>query len=71
VQSNLLDTVIGPVTNDTGGISQGNPAAGTGGSTTPSGLKLSPITTGDRVGAGFLTTIVLLLVIGGAWWMVA
>ena len=68
--SNLLDTVPGPVTNSTGGISPGNPSAGTT-ATSPSGLDLSAVTTGDRVGAGLLTTLVLLTVLGGAWWMVA
>ena len=68
--SNLIDTVPGPVTNNTGGISPGNPSAGTT-ATSPSGLDLSVVTTGDKVGAGFLTTLVLLAVLGGAWWMVA
>ena len=68
--SNLLDTVPGPVTNNTGGTSPGDPSAGTT-ATSPSGLDLSAVTTGDRVGAGFITTLVLLTVLGGAWWMVA
>jgi mannan endo-1,6-alpha-mannosidase len=68
--SNLLDTVPGPVTNNNGGISKGNPSAGTT-ATSPSGLDLSVVTTGDKVGAGFLTTLVLLTILGGAWWMVA
>ena len=67
--SNLIDTVPGPVTNNTGGISPGNPSAGTS-ATSPSGLDLSPVKTSDKVGAGFLTTLVLLAVLGGAWWMV-
>lgn len=71
IQSNLITNVAGPVTNSTGGTSQGNPSAGTTGDDSPSGLTTDPITTGDKVGAGFLTTMVLLLVIGGAWWMVA
>jgi mannan endo-1,6-alpha-mannosidase len=70
VISNLLDSVPGPVTNTTGGTSKGNPSAGTTG-TSPSGLDLSPVTTGARVGAGFLTTLVLLVFLGGAWWMVS
>lgn len=70
VMSNLFDTVPGPVTYSTGGTSPGNPSAGTT-ATSPSGLDLSPVTTGDKVGAGFLTTLVLLTVLGGAWWMVA
>lgn len=69
-QTNLLTKVDGPVTNSTGGTSKGNPAAGTGGSTQP-GLPKGAITNKDRVGAGFLTTLVLISVIGAAWWMVA
>ena len=71
IQSNLWDQVPGPVTADRGGISVGDPSAGTGGDQSPVGLDPDDITTGDRVGAGFLTTMVLIGVIGGAWWMVA
>lgn len=70
IQSNLIAKVSGPVTNSSGGTSKGNPAAGTGGDNTQPGM-LTDITTGDRVGAGFLTTLVLVGVLGGAWWMVA
>lgn len=70
IQANLLDTVAGPVTGDTGGTSSGDPSGGTD-STTPQDLIQKPITTGSRVGAGFLTTFVLLVILGGAWWMVA
>ncbi|KAI9674599.1 MAG: hydrolase 76 protein [Trizodia sp. TS-e1964] len=70
VQSNLITKVSGPVTNNTGGTSQGNPSAGTGGDPAPNADLLTPVTTGDRIGAGFLTTIVLVAVLGGAWWMI-
>jgi len=69
LQSNLIAKVDGPVTNSTGGTSKGNPAAGTGGDASPLGTP--DITTGDRIGAGFVTTLVLVVVLGGAWWMVA
>lgn len=68
--SNLLDTVAGPVTDNSGGISKGNPSAGTT-TTSPSGQDIRVVTAGDKVGAGFLTSLVLLTVLGGAWWMVA
>jgi mannan endo-1,6-alpha-mannosidase len=71
VQSLLIDTVPGPVGANSGGISQGNPSAGTSGEQGPTGLDLSTITMGDKAGAGFLTALVLLGVLGGAWWMVA
>ncbi|ERF76292.1 hypothetical protein EPUS_04149 [Endocarpon pusillum Z07020] len=71
IQANLWDQVPGPVTAERGGISVGDPSAGTGGDQSPGGLDPDDVTTGDRVGAGFLTTMVLIGVIGGAWWMVA
>jgi mannan endo-1,6-alpha-mannosidase len=71
IQSNLWDQVPGPVTAESGGISEGDPSAGTAGDQSPIGLDPDDISTGDRVGAGFLTTMVLIGVIGGAWWMVA
>jgi mannan endo-1,6-alpha-mannosidase len=67
VQSNLIQSARGPVTNSTGGTSQGNSAAGTEG--TPI-LSITGATKGDRVGAGFLTTFVLALFIGAIWWMI-
>ncbi|MCJ1364553.1 hydrolase 76 protein [Acarospora aff. strigata] len=69
IQSNLISKVSGPVTNSTGGTSKGDPAAGTGGDVSPIGTP--DVTTGDKVGAGFLTTLILVSVLGGAWWMVA
>ncbi|KAF1348627.1 glycoside hydrolase [Delphinella strobiligena] len=70
IQSNLIHTVAGPVTNSTGGTSQGNPSAGTGGNSNP----LEPadrITTADKAGAGIITAMILVSLLGGAWWMVA
>lgn len=70
-QSNLIDQVAGPFTNQTGGTSQGDNTAGTGHSDQDAlGIYTSEITTADRVGAGFLTAIVIICTVGGAWWMV-
>jgi mannan endo-1,6-alpha-mannosidase len=69
VQSNLIQQVSSPLTNTTGGTSQGNPNAGTGSSTSVM-TDTIVITTGDRVGAGFITIGVTLAVIGGAWWVI-
>jgi len=68
IQSNLIAQVTGPVTNSTGGTSQGNPAAGTGNSNS---IEPTIVTQGDRVGAGFLTLFVLSILMGCLWWMVA
>ena len=70
IQSNLITKVAGPVTNSTGGTSIGNPSAGTGGDRSPVGPTWT-VTGGDRAGAGILTTLVLVGIVGGAWWMIA
>jgi mannan endo-1,6-alpha-mannosidase len=71
----IISTQIGhvapPVTNTTGGTSVGNPNAGSGSVSTAEGLTdSSPITAGDRVGAGIVTTAVLIGLIGGLAWLV-
>lgn len=75
-QSNLEDLVPGPLSNATGGTSRGNPSAGTGpdsannvggGGGGPGSIH--PITTGDRAGAGILTAMVVVFVLGGAWYV--
>ncbi len=74
IQANLIDQVFVPVTNKTGGTSQGNANAGggsgKGGSSNPSYLT-ETIGSKDRAGAGVLTTLVLMTLVGGAWWMIA
>ena len=67
IQGQLEDEVRGPLSNTTGGTSQGNPSAGTGGDTNPAAPQ-SVITTGDRAGAGILTAVVLVGLVGGAWY---
>ena len=68
VQGLLIDSVPGPVSNTTGGISKGDPTAGTGGDRSP-GAPTSQITTGDRAGAGILTAVILVGLLGGAWYV--
>jgi len=62
-----------PLTASTGGTSQGNAAAGTDGTepTVDNTIILAPSTTGDRVGAGFLTTLVLAMMLGGTYWLLS
>ncbi|OCK79764.1 glycoside hydrolase family 76 protein [Lepidopterella palustris CBS 459.81] len=69
IQSLMIDHVAGPLTNTTGGTSKGNPSAGSHSETTP--ITFNTITAGDKVGAGFLTTLILIIILGGAWWMIA
>jgi mannan endo-1,6-alpha-mannosidase len=68
IQGLLIDSVPGPVSNNTGGISVGDPSAGTGGDSSP-GAPTSQITTGDRAGAGIITAIILVGLLGGAWYV--
>jgi mannan endo-1,6-alpha-mannosidase len=70
IQSTLIDKVAAPVTNSTGGTSTGNSAAGTGSSTNADGTTTTVVTSGDRVGAGFLTALILALFVGGTFWLV-
>jgi mannan endo-1,6-alpha-mannosidase len=67
VSSLLIESAHAPVTNKTGGTSVGDLNAGSGGDSFnhPS----SPITTGDKAGAGILTLIVLGAAVGTFGWM--
>jgi mannan endo-1,6-alpha-mannosidase len=67
--TNLLPLAdIGPpFTNLTGGTSLGNPNAGSASVANPEAIK--PATQGDRVGAGILTTLMLVSATGMFGWM--
>lgn len=68
--ANMITSVTAPVTNSTGGTSEGNPnAGGTDIGRTQPQSTLKPIHTGDRVGAGILTALVLAGVICGVIYM--
>ena len=69
IQSNLIQQVAGPVTNSTGGTSQGNPNAG--GKPATAILHLGPATTRDKAGAATLTALVSLSFAWMIWWMIA
>lgn len=71
ILSQLIKQTKAPVTNSTGGTSVGNNNAGGSdtGATTPT-IATHKVTTGDKVGAGFITTVLLLGVIGGTCWMI-
>lgn len=62
-----IEQISPPLTNATGGTSQGNPNAGAGSISDPTALK--PATQGDRVGAGLLTTLILVGVTLMFGWM--
>jgi mannan endo-1,6-alpha-mannosidase len=67
-QSNLNHLTAGPLGKDTGATSKGDPNAGS--DTSNEMFVLQPITTGDRVGATFLTLLIVGIFAGGAYWMV-
>jgi len=70
IQSTLIVQAAAPVTNTTGGTSVGNPDAGSGSVKDASELSDNWIpTTGDKAGAGILTTVVLLGLLGGMGWI--
>lgn len=72
IQGNLIIKVAAPLTNTTGGTSQGNPSAGSGpSSTSPSGQYIVPIKQADKVGAGFLTGLAMFLISSTLWFMVS
>lgn len=67
IQSNLVQKTAGPVGNKTGGTSVGDPSAGSNTGQEP--IMFSPLTTADRVGAGIVTTLILVGILAGAWFM--
>ncbi|KAH7375514.1 family 76 glycosyl hydrolase [Plectosphaerella cucumerina] len=66
VSALLIDEAEPPVTNATGGTSQGDPNAGQN-SVAPQ--EFQPLTTADRAGAGILTFLILTGAVGTWGWM--
>jgi mannan endo-1,6-alpha-mannosidase len=67
IQSNLVDSAPGWVSAIKGtGTSEGDVNAGSLSSSTADDLIVTPITRGDRVGAGFLTALIMIGVVGGS-----
>ena len=58
-----------PVTNTTGGTSVGDPTAGINDPSALDPTAIGGTTSGDRVGAGFLTAFVVCSVLGGLVWL--
>ncbi|KAG9247757.1 glycosyl hydrolase family 76-domain-containing protein [Calycina marina] len=67
VNLQALETIVPPLTNATGGTSQGNVNAGV--NVNNDLTTTTPATTADRAGAGIVTTIVLVSVSGMFGWM--
>ena len=71
-QNNMIANAAAPLTLTKGGTSESDPGAGAGAG---GNLQLDPNaanapTTGDKAGAGILTFLSLLLVIGGTSWVI-
>ncbi len=66
----LIDDAPELVTNTTGGTSVGNSAAGTTSSSSSDGTTITPATSGDKAGAGFITALAVAGVIGGVGFMI-
>lgn len=69
IGTNLLTPAMVPLTKNTGGNSVSDPNAGTQSPNTQPDATTKPITTSDRAGAGILTFLIIVGVIGGAWWI--
>jgi mannan endo-1,6-alpha-mannosidase len=70
ILSQLVSEAPDLVTNTTGGTSKGNSAAGSGSASSTMDLTTTTVTSGDKVGAGFLTAFVLCGIVGGTAFMV-
>lgn len=73
VLANMIQEVTAPVTNSTGGTSQGDPSAGGSdvGRTDPFSIldEMDPITTADKVGAYIVTVVLILSLLAGMIFM--
>lgn len=70
VQSTLIKKAVAPVSSTTGGTSQGDPGAGTGGDSDPAAPQ-TKITTADRAGAGILTCLLCIGTVTGGYFLIA
>ena len=64
----LVQDSASPVSSSSGGTSQGDASAGTGGDT-DAAAPTRAITTADRAGAGILTALVCAGAVGGSYWL--
>lgn len=70
VQSTLIPKVEDPVSQDNGGISQGNPAGGVEEDPPQPSIKTRHITIGDRVGAAIVTIVTTAGILWALKWVV-
>ena len=70
IQCMLLNSASPLLTNTTGGTSEGDPSAGTSPQANSDPATILPATTGDKAGAGIVTVILLVSILGGVGFMV-
>lgn len=71
LQNRLIWTKPPPLTIETGATSEGNGSAGTGVHDSSTLSNELDITSKDKAGAAILTTIIILLFLVSAWWLMA
>ena len=69
IGATTIHASIAPLSANTGGTSKSDPNAGTDVNTSPT-VKQSPITTKDKAGAGILTILIIVGIIGGGVWII-
>jgi len=69
IQSNLIAQAAAPVTGSTGGSSQGDPGAGTTDPSSQDPTAVAPASSKDKAGAGILTAVVAVAVVGALAWV--
>lgn len=68
VLANLVAGAKAPVTNGTGGTSGGDPAAGVSRGRPAAGVEVVVVGVGDRAGAGVVTVLLIVGLVGGLLW---
>lgn len=71
LQNQLVWTRGMPLTLNTGASSATNDTAGHRLSDTYNSIEPIVVHSKDRIGAGFLTAVILILLLMAAWWMIA
>lgn len=70
IQSNLIGGVKGPLSSTTGGTSKGDASAGGGQDGVPTeGISVDDLSKHGRHGAIALTVVLILAMLGAAWWV--
>lgn len=69
IGANLITPQMAPLSVRTGGTSESDPNAGSDTDPDPAASR-KPITTKDKAGAGILTVLVILGLVGGSLWLI-